>query len=230
MAAYMKTTQPFFGVTNTPRREIMREAWKRFTPGDAKEWRAGVEGLFEAGMGGSGAEPSENPVASRRDSVMRPPVWGGEREFFYMACEFAERGGRSGFHTASALPLFKRMIERSGWWDIVDWTASKLVGGAFVAEPEKVGSVMERWVGDTDLWVRRAAVICQIWRKERTDTEMLGRFCLMRAHEKDFFMRKAIGWALRHHARTDPEWVRRFLVEHDERLSSLSVREAAKHL
>jgi len=164
---------------------------------------------------------------------MRPLRWHGEREFFYMACEYAERGGRAGHHRAAALPLFKGMIEQAGWWDVVDWVAGKMIGGpggAFDTDPEKVGVVMERWIDDKDLWVRRAAVISQLHRKERTDLGMLARFCLARAHETDFFMRKAIGWALRQHARTDPEWVRSFLRKHDARLSPLTVREASKHL
>ncbi|HZW06468.1 MAG TPA: DNA alkylation repair protein, partial [Phycisphaerales bacterium] len=169
----------------------------------------------------------------RRDSAMRPHRWHGEREFFYMACEFADRGAAAGHHTSAALPLFKRLIVQSGWWDIVDWVGGKMIGGprgAFNAEPDKVARVMERWIDDGDLWVRRAAVISQLHRKERTDQRMLARFCLARAHEKDFFMRKAIGWALRQHARTDPGWVRSFLAKHDAKLPRLSVREASKHL
>lgn len=226
MAAYMKTTQPFYGVMNTPRCDLTKEACARFQPVDAAAWRAGVMALFEAGKGS--AESDENTIASRSGSKMRPPVWRGEREFFYAACDFAGHGKH--YHTASTLPMFKTMIVQSGWWDTVDWIAGKMVGRALDTDPAKVTAVMERWIEDRNLWVRRSAVICQLHRKQNTDTEMLGRFCLARAHETDFFMRKAIGWSLRQHAHTDPVWVRRFLKANGERLSPLSLREASKHL
>lgn len=229
MAAYMKTTQPFFGVMNTPRREIMQRAWLRFPPADAAAWRSAVGALFEAGKGGD--RQGENEIAPRRDSTMRPPRWHGQREYFYMACEYAERG--KAFNNAGALPMFKTLIVQSGWWDIVDWIAGKLIGGsgrAFDTNPQRVSAVMDKWIDDRDTWVRRAAIICQLHRKDRTDTRMLERFCLSRAHEKEFFIRKAIGWALRQHARTDPKWVSAFLSSHRARLSPLSVREASKHL
>lgn len=229
MAAYMKTTQPFYGVMNTPRRELMQRVWQVFPPADAAAWQAAVTALFEAGKGGN--VPDENEVPSRRDSTMRPPRWHGQREYFYMACAYAERG--KAFHNAAALPMFKTLIVQGGWWDIVDWIAGKLIGGsgrAFDTDPQRVAAVMDKWIDDRDLWVRRAAIICQLHRKARTDTRMLERFCLARAHETDFFMRKAIGWSLRQHARTDPDWVRGFVARHKGRLSSLSVREASKHL
>lgn len=229
MAAYMKTTQPFYGVMNTPRRELMQRVWRRFPPADAAAWSDAVTALFAAGKGGD--SPGENTVPPRRDSQMRPPRWHGQREFFYTACAYAERG--KPFHNSAALPMFKRMIAQSGWWDIVDWIAGKMIGGqgrAFDADPARVCEAMESWIDDGNLWVRRSAIICQLHRKGRTDTRMLERFCLARAHEKDFFIRKAIGWALRQHARTDPRWVSAFLARHGARLSTLSVREASKHL
>jgi 3-methyladenine DNA glycosylase AlkD len=80
------------------------------------------------------------------------------------------------------------------------------------------------------MWLRRSAIICQIRHKEKTDQAMLFDFCLRRSDEKEFFIRKAVGWALREYARTRPDEVRRFLAEHGDRLSGLSRREAAKHL
>jgi 3-methyladenine DNA glycosylase AlkD len=80
------------------------------------------------------------------------------------------------------------------------------------------------------MWLRRSAIICQIGAKERTDTDRLFRFCAERAFESEFFIRKAIGWALRQHARVDAESVARFVTEHRPDLSSLSYREATKHI
>ena len=84
------------------------------------------------------------------------------------------------------------------------------------------------WATDEDRWRRRTAVICQIGAKEGTDTALLAAAIEANAADRDFFLRKGIGWALRQHARTDPQWVRDFVAGHD--LSPLSRREALKHL
>jgi 3-methyladenine DNA glycosylase AlkD len=80
------------------------------------------------------------------------------------------------------------------------------------------------------MWLRRAAIICQIGLKVQTDADRLFRFCEQRIDEKEFFIRKAIGWALREYAKTAPDAVAGFVTEHRERLSGLSYREATKHI
>ena len=94
----------------------------------------------------------------------------------------------------------------------------------------EMAAVLEEWIDHTDVWLRRAALICQVRHKERTDAAMLFDFCRRRAHEKEFFIRKAIGWALRDYSQTDPDRVRDFLESEGDRLSGLSRREASKHL
>ena len=89
---------------------------------------------------------------------------------------------------------------------------------------------MRGWAIDDDRWLRRVAVICQLGAKDRTDRALLTDAVLANAADRDFFLRKAIGWALRDYARTDPAWVRRFVTAHEDELSPLSKREALKHL
>ena len=89
---------------------------------------------------------------------------------------------------------------------------------------------MDAWLVHPHLWVRRVAMLHQLGWREQTDPERLLRYALALAPEKDFFIRKAIGWALRDHARTRPDAVRTFLLQHAERLSGLTRREAGKHL
>ena len=99
-------------------------------------------------------------------------------------------------------------------------------------------SVMDDWIeagrdtqaGDGEMWLARAAIIHQLRFGDSTDTNRLFGYCLRRADDSDFFIRKAIGWALRQYARTDPEAVRTFVDQHRDELSPLSVREATKHL
>jgi 3-methyladenine DNA glycosylase AlkD len=80
------------------------------------------------------------------------------------------------------------------------------------------------------MWLRRSAIICQVGAKGRTDANRLFSFCAARVDEKEFFIRKAIGWSLREYAKTDPEAVAGFAIEHRDRLSGLSFREATKHI
>jgi 3-methyladenine DNA glycosylase AlkD len=239
MAAYMKTTQPFLGVQQPLRAPIYREMNARFEPAGAPEYRAGVLALWFAGTQGEEAAPVEEQAladdgssaarpSTRADTEMSPPIYAGPREMMYAACAYAERF--KSFHTPAHLPLFKRMIEDGGWWDLVDWVSDKMVGSVLLQHRAKTAPVMRRWIDDPNLWVRRTAIICQISHKDRTDPGMLYEFVLRRANEQDFFIRKAIGWALRQYARTDAEGVRRFLLANSTRLSSLSIREAGKHL
>lgn len=126
------------------------------------------------------------------------------------------------------LPLYERLVREGAWWDLVDELASHLVGPVLLA----VGrlDVLDGWIDDEDLWIRRTALIAQLRSKERTDWDRLQRYCLARADETDFFIRKAIGWSLRQYARTAPERVRTFLDAHGDALSGLSYREAARAL
>jgi 3-methyladenine DNA glycosylase AlkD len=89
---------------------------------------------------------------------------------------------------------------------------------------------MERWIDHPDMWLRRSALLAHLTHKDQTDRDMLFDHCLRRAHEPEFFIRKAIGWVLRQYARTAPEAVTDFVVANREAWSGLTYREATKHL
>jgi 3-methyladenine DNA glycosylase AlkD len=89
---------------------------------------------------------------------------------------------------------------------------------------------MKRWATDPHLWKRRAAIICQLKAKKETDLDLLYACIEPNVADKDFFMRKAIGWSLREYAKTDPGEVQRWVEANRARLSGLSVREALKNL
>jgi 3-methyladenine DNA glycosylase AlkD len=99
-----------------------------------------------------------------------------------------------------------------------------------VATHPELISEMDRWIDDENLWVARTAILHQLFYGDATDVDRLFGYCLRQASHPDFFIRKAIGWALRQYARTDPDRVRSFLVGPGAALSPLSVREASKHL
>ncbi|MBM7466823.1 3-methyladenine DNA glycosylase AlkD [Microbacterium esteraromaticum] len=129
---------------------------------------------------------------------------------------------------ATLLPVHEEMIRTGAWWDLVDEAAHRL-REIFDVDPELMAVEMRVWADDDDLWVRRAAIISQIGRRDATDLDVLEYAILASVEDPEFFLRKAIGWALREYGKHDPDWVRTFVSEHPE-LSPLSRREALKNL
>ncbi|NYF16138.1 3-methyladenine DNA glycosylase AlkD [Microbacterium sp. AK009] len=125
------------------------------------------------------------------------------------------------------VPIVEHMVRTGAWWDITDELAHRL-GDLLDARPDETAVIVRAWAHDDDLWIRRIAILSQLGRRRRVDQALLDEAISPNAADSEFFIRKAIGWALRDHARTDPAWVRAFVAAHD--LSPLSVREALKHL
>lgn len=126
------------------------------------------------------------------------------------------------------LPVHEEMIRTGAWWDHVDEAAHRLAE-LLDAHPDVMAVEMRVWADDADFWMRRAAIISQLGRKSRTDRALLTDTIEANIRESEFFLRKAIGWALREYAKTDPAWVRAFVAQHPD-LSPLSRREALKNL
>jgi 3-methyladenine DNA glycosylase AlkD len=150
-----------------------------------------------------------------------------EREYQYFACGWLRRYA-SGCG-ASFIELARALIVDKAWWDTVDTLAAHLVGPLVAHHPELV-AVTDAWLADPDRWLVRTALLHQLTFKEATDAERLFRYCAAQASHPDFFVRKAIGWALREYAKTDPAAVRGFVHAHHARLAALSSREAMKNL
>lgn len=150
-----------------------------------------------------------------------------EREFHYVAMDSIRAGAKH--LRADDLPRVRALIVKTPWWDTVDSLAVHTVGTMVTTHPELVHE-MDDWVESDDPWIARTAILHQLMYKERTDTNRLFTYCEMRMDHTDFFMRKAIGWALRQYARTDPDAVRVFVDNNEDSLSGLSKREALKHL
>lgn len=125
------------------------------------------------------------------------------------------------------VPLIEHMVCTGRWWDVTDELAHR-VSDLLDADPVRTGALVRDWSTDDDLWLRRLAIIAQLGRRADLDRDLLADVIEQNADDREFFIRKASGWALRDAARTDPEWVRAFVAAHE--LSPLSVREAAKHL
>jgi 3-methyladenine DNA glycosylase AlkD len=200
MAAYMKTTMPFLGVGVKDIRNAARVAARAYPPADQAAYEASVLALWNL----------------------------DHREEKHVAVAYAREFER--YIRPGSLGLYERLVREGAWWDFVDEIAIHLVGATLLKNPKEVWPVMDRWIEDADMWVRRTAILCQNRHRANTDEERLFRYCLTRAGEKEFFIRKAIGWALREYAYTAPDAVRRFIDDHRGVLSNLSVREGGKHL
>ena len=167
------------------------------------------------------------PALDDLDAFARAAYREDEREWHYAAVKTLRRHAK--LLEPRSVPLLHHMVVTHSWWDTVDEIASHLAGTLVERHPETV-EVMDEWVMSDDMWLARTAILHQLRFKDGTDADRLFRYCLARADEADFFYRKAIGWALRQYARTEPEAVREFCVSHEDRLSSLSLSEARKHL
>jgi 3-methyladenine DNA glycosylase AlkD len=148
-----------------------------------------------------------------------------EREYQYFACDWLQR--HAAVATPASMPTIRTLITTRSWWDTVDALAARVVGPIVASHRESVAT-MDDWLRADNLWLIRTSILHQLTYKGRTDPDRLFRACADTAGHPDFFIRKAIGWALREYAKTDPAAVRAFVDAHPE-LSPLSVREALKH-
>jgi 3-methyladenine DNA glycosylase AlkD len=135
-----------------------------------------------------------------------------------------------GLWTQETIDLFKMCITQRSWWDTVDDIATNCVGALCLRFPDLIHRVLDLWIKDTNMWLRRSALLFQLKYKQNTGAQRLFKYCAETMHEKEFFIRKAIGWVLREYSKTCPEAVAQFVSDHSSELSSLSKREACKYI
>jgi 3-methyladenine DNA glycosylase AlkD len=203
--AYMKSPMPYRGITAPELKALLRpilaEAATQF--GDRREWEGAVRELWDG--------------ATHREERYAATALTGHRAF-------------RGWQDPETVPLYRHQVVTGAWWDLVDEVASNRIGPILLSHNEEVTPTIFAWATDDDLWLRRTAIISQLTFKERTDLGLLRAAIEPNLEDTSFWIRKAIGWALRQYARTDPDWVRATVAEYDGRLSGLSRREALKHL
>lgn len=199
MRAYMKDRFAFFGIGTEPRRRLLK--------------------AFVARRGGWPKIEDARELSRR--------LWDeSEREFHYCGQELLEK--RSRLLTDEDLPLIEHLVSHRSWWDTVDFLATKLSGEILKRQRDQLVPATSRWLDSGNFWLQRTAILCQLKWKNETDLTVLANAIERTRESPEFFLRKAIGWALREYAKTDPDWVRDF-VDRTE-LSPLSRREALKHL
>ncbi len=198
MKKYMKNLFEFYGIPKPKRAELSKPLIKEFSQYEVKEVNSVCKKLW-----------------------IMP-----QRELQYVAMEILQKAKT--YSEKNCDTFFEWLIVTRSWWDTVDFVAANLMGKYLITFPEKRDKLINKWCKSGNLWLIRTAILFQLNYKDKTDEVLLFGLCKQLAGEKEFFIKKAIGWALRQYARTRPEAVRKFVKNNT--LQPLSIREAMKHL
>lgn len=196
--AYMKNQFKFFGIYTNERRTLSTAYIKQVGLLSDKHLIKTVKGLYK--------QP--------------------EREFQYVAIELIA------FHkkqwTESIIELTEFCLTHKSWWDTVDNIASLILTDYFKKFPKQIILITSAWNKSENMWLQRSSIMFQKAFKKETDTKLLTQYILNCAASKEFFIQKAIGWALREYSKTNPTWVKDFVANNT--LAPLSKREALKRV
>lgn len=200
MQAYMKSEMPFRGVRAAQQQKIFTSAFREYSCDDYASYRQAVNELWDAEY----------------------------REERYASIAAARKYNQ--FIVMKSLPVYEMMIRTGAWWDYVDAIAKHLIGLLLKNYPNEMRIVLNEWIVDDDLWIRRSAILSQLAFKHNTDKNLLFEFCSACAAEESFWIRKAIGWALREYSKSEPIEVANYIEGNKKRLSNLSIKEGSKYL
>ena len=149
-----------------------------------------------------------------------------EREFQYVVVYYLKTMQK--FLKRDDISRLKFLIVTKSWWDTIDLLAK--VVGSLVIRFEGLDQLMLEWSKDSNIWLRRVAMLHQLSFKEKVDKELLEKILLANLDDNEFFINKAVGWALRDYSKFNPEWVTKFIEKNRENMTNLSLREASKYL
>lgn len=196
--AYMLHQFEFYGIVTAKRRKLSKDYMKENTLTSLQEIELIAKACFEL----------------------------REREYQYFAVELLS------FYKKIWQPSIIKTIEycliHKSWWDSVDHIASECLTDYFKMYPNKIVSITSKWNQSNNIWLQRSSIMFQKAFKTNTNTELLGKYILNCASSKEFFVQKAIGWALREYSKTNATWVKDFVANHQ--LAPLSKREALKRI
>ncbi|MBT2584282.1 DNA alkylation repair protein [Arthrobacter sp. ISL-95] len=198
--AYMKSDMPSLGVRVPEVRKIVKAAAKQFPATSPDDLRQAVLELWR------------NAEA---------------REERYAAIDLT--GLRMVTKDLQMLPVYEEIIRTGAWWDLVDGVAHRICG-LLLAHRSTMTPTLLQWSRDDDMWIRRAAITAQLGAKSETDSGLLEAVISSNLSDNEFFIRKAIGWALREYSKTEPAWVKAFVSSNAATMSPLSTREALRLL
>ena len=201
--AYMKSPMPYLGITMPVLRKAAKSVFKSHPINDAEGWH------------------------NTALAIWRKAEYREER---YAAIELVALPRYRKWLTPDSLPMLEEFIVTGAWWDFVDHIATGFFGHLLAHHPETLEPLLWRWATDENIWRRRTAILAQLKYKTRTDEKLLFHALEASMDEQEFFLRKAIGWALREYSKSRPEVVIHYVEKHAQRLSNLSKREALKVL
>lgn len=202
MRAYMKSTMPYYGLSLPQVRDVCKSVLMERDLGSCAGWKSA---LLELWRGARRREERYAALYLLREKRYRDCVGPG------------------------LMPMIEEMVETGAWWDVVDELVHT-VGELLRSHPEEIKPVMRAWSTDPNLWKRRVAIICQLSFKEDTDLELLYDNIEPNLGDREFFIRKAIGWVLRETAKKQPDLVYDWLKPRIARASGVTVREAVRWL
>ncbi|MBK7147319.1 MAG: DNA alkylation repair protein [Bacteroidetes bacterium] len=197
MSRYMKNLFPFVGIPSPARKEIFK---LHLTQYGIPEYRDLV-------------------------TVTKSCYAQTEREYHYFAIELAGKFAKKA--DESFVPVMEFLIVNNSWWDSVDSTASNCTREFFKRNVSLQRSVTRKWMNSGNIWLQRSALLFQVNYKKVTNEKLLYSYIEELKHSNEFFIQKAIGWALREYAKTNKKSVANFIKS--TTLKPLSVREAQKH-
>ena len=203
MRAYMKSAMPYYGVNSPEQNSIWKRVFRGRVIADEASWQGTVLALWRS--------------ARFREERYAAIALSGERAYDV-------------FQTVAALPMYEELIVTGAWWDYVDVVAGKRIGTLLSRFPREMKPIVRAWSRSPDLWKRRSAILAQLGFKDATDLTLLYACIEPNLDDREFFIRKAIGWALRQYAWTDAKEVQRYVRANRTRMSGLSVREALKNV
>ena len=196
MKKYMKDKFEYLGLSSIPRKEIYREFFK-------------VNGM---------------PEISEIDKLTMELWERPEREYQYFAMILLQKMEKK--FNLGILPLYEYTITEKSWWDTVDFIAANLAGLLLKRNWDNIVEITGKWMASGNMWLQRTALLFQLKYKAGTDEKLLFSLIINLSEHKDFFIRKAIGWALREYSKTSPESVSEFVGRTS--LSPLSEKEAMR--
>ena len=149
-----------------------------------------------------------------------------EREFQYVVVYYLKAMQK--FLKREDISRLKYLIVTKSWWDTIDLLAK--VVGSLIIRIEGYDQIMLEWSKDSNIWLRRVAILYQLSLKDKVDKQVLDKILVNNLGDSEFFINKAVGWALRDYSKYNPEWVREFIKKNKENMANLSIREASKYI
>ena len=201
MSSYMLNKFKHIGIRTPERRKIFRDFFKEYK--------------------------KEQGKSGKIDWDFINNCWKNEyRELQYSALDYLQTV--KNILTDKDIPKLKALALSKSWWDTIDYF-DMIIGGIALKYP-KVNDIILQWSTDENIWLRRIAIDHQLLRKEKTDTELLGKIIKNNFGQTEFFINKAIGWALRDYSKTNPKWVREFIEKNKDKMAQLSIKEGSKYI